>query len=331
MFFCKATSIVLVQPEGSKEFMTIKRNMVPLLGIAFVVAIAATGIFYGLFVGKIRAASDAQNQPVVAAARNLERGTVIKSADLKLIAWQSGAAPKGAFQAADLAVGKTVVSPVGEGELITAAKLAGFEASAGGLTIPAGMRAISVTVGESQGLMNFLRTGQRVDIQVVSARSSQDAELRAIIQNLEVLAIHQMEQGGGRPATTMLTILASPQDADRLALADSGARVRVLLRNSVDKEQGSRPGLAIAQLFNDRGQPIAAPHSPVAAQPRPAETPPAAAAPRRAVRRGRRTRRRSAARRGVDARGWCESCWCSRGAGTRAASRGWPATCSRSC
>ena len=236
--------------------MTIKRNMVPLLGIAFVVAIAATGIFYGLFVGKIRAASDAQNQPVVAAARNLDRGTVIKAADLKLISWQSGAAPKGAFQAPDQAVGKMVVAPVGEGELVTAAKLQGPESVAGGLSIPAGMRAISVTVSESQGIMSFLRTGQRVDIQVVSARSSQDAELRAIIQNLEVLAIHQAEAGGNKPATTMLTILASPQDADRLALADSGARVRVLLRNTADKDQGPRPGLAIAQLFNDRGHPV---------------------------------------------------------------------------
>ena len=111
-----------------------KRNMVPLLGIAFVVAIAATGIFYGLFVGKIRAASDSQNQLLVAAAKNLERGSVIKPADVKLIPWQSGLAPKGAYQTVEQAAGKTVATPVGEGELVTSSKLAGSETASGGLT-----------------------------------------------------------------------------------------------------------------------------------------------------------------------------------------------------
>ena len=32
-----------------------KRNMVPLLGIAFVAAIVATGVVYGLFGGRLRA------------------------------------------------------------------------------------------------------------------------------------------------------------------------------------------------------------------------------------------------------------------------------------
>jgi hypothetical protein len=34
-----------------------KKNLVPLLGIAFVVAIVSTGIFYGLFVGRLKTAA----------------------------------------------------------------------------------------------------------------------------------------------------------------------------------------------------------------------------------------------------------------------------------
>ena len=57
-----------------------KRNMVPLLGIAFVVTIISTGVFYGLFAGKLRSSSPALNgHPIVVAARELERGEVIEA------------------------------------------------------------------------------------------------------------------------------------------------------------------------------------------------------------------------------------------------------------
>src|SRR5258708_22873422 len=62
-----------------------KRNMMPLLGIAFVVAILSTGLFYGLFAGKLHsAATSGPSQTLVVAARNLDRGTVLPSADLSI-------------------------------------------------------------------------------------------------------------------------------------------------------------------------------------------------------------------------------------------------------
>ena len=42
-----------------------KKNLVPLLGIAFVVAIISTGIFYGLFVGKLKSATIAPGSTVL--------------------------------------------------------------------------------------------------------------------------------------------------------------------------------------------------------------------------------------------------------------------------
>ena len=63
-----------------------KKNLVPLLGIAFVVAIISTGIFYGLFVGKLKSAS-VPSQSIVVAARNLDRGTALQAADVcKMVA-----------------------------------------------------------------------------------------------------------------------------------------------------------------------------------------------------------------------------------------------------
>ena len=64
-----------------------KKNLVPLLGIAFVVAIISTGIFYGLFVGRLKSATIAPGQTIVVAAASLDRGAVVKPGDVKLAAW----------------------------------------------------------------------------------------------------------------------------------------------------------------------------------------------------------------------------------------------------
>jgi hypothetical protein len=46
-------------------------------------------------------------------------------------------------------------------------------------------------------------------------------------------------------------LLATPEDADHLALADSGARIRLLLRNPVDENRDARAGLSLANIFAD--------------------------------------------------------------------------------
>jgi Flp pilus assembly protein CpaB len=67
-----------------EKTIAMKRNMVPLLGIAFVAAIICTGIYYGLFAGKLRSSSEIPGHSVVVAARDLDRGTVIQASDLRI-------------------------------------------------------------------------------------------------------------------------------------------------------------------------------------------------------------------------------------------------------
>src|SRR5277367_1245239 len=119
-----------------------KRNMVPLLGIAFVAAVVATGVVYGLFGGRLRAkAPEMAGQSIVVAARDLDRGTVLNPET---------------------------------------------NAASGG--VAAGMRAVSIRVSESSGLMGLLHTGSRVDLQAVTDRNGA-AELRTILQNVEVMHV----------------------------------------------------------------------------------------------------------------------------------------------
>ena len=50
------------------------------LGIAFVVAIIATGIFYGLFVGKL-SSTPGNGKTIVVAAKELKAGAVLEASD----------------------------------------------------------------------------------------------------------------------------------------------------------------------------------------------------------------------------------------------------------
>lgn len=219
-----------------------KRNMVPLLGIAFVVAIISTGIFYGLFAGKLRSSSDMPEHAVVVAARDLERGTVIQASDLKVS--EAPGVLTGAFSKKEEAVGAMLLAPLKAGEPLLGERVASRSAAGGSANgmVPPGMRAISIHVSGSDGLLNLLRPGSHVDLQAVSDRDNRVA-LRNVLQNVEVVAVSPPEPGSNRNLGAVVTVLTHAKDADIVALADAGSKIRVALRNPFD--QGTIPSRAL--------------------------------------------------------------------------------------
>src|SRR5579862_2407770 len=145
-----------------------KRNMVPLLGIAFVVAIISTGIFYGLFAGKLRSSSDLPGHAIVVAARDLDRGTVLQASDLRVseVLGDLG----GSFSKPEEAVGATLLTAMKANEPLLEERLSPrlSKTAATGGPVPTGMRAVSLHVFQSESLLNLLLPGSRVDVQAVS-------------------------------------------------------------------------------------------------------------------------------------------------------------------
>jgi pilus assembly protein CpaB len=210
-----------------------KNNMLKLLGIAFVVAIVATGIFYGLFVNKL-SSSTGSGKTVVVAAHSLKSGAVIVAGDVRTIQWPGVNPPKGTFETPDQVVGKTVFDAIGEEELVSDMHLASVK-SGGGSGVPEGMRAVTIHVTDSSGVMGMLRTGQKVDVQVVLGKAGADTTVRTALEDLQVLAVNAVAEGTSQgPILPSVTLLAGPAQADVLAAADSGARVRLTLRNPLD-------------------------------------------------------------------------------------------------
>jgi pilus assembly protein CpaB len=229
-----------------------KNTFVKFLGVAVVVAIISTGLFYGLFASRLSSATGS-GKTMVVAARPLKAGTVLALADLKTVPWAGDHLPKGAYETASGVVGSTVFDAIGEEEPVLATRLASKQ-SGGGAAIPEGMRAVSVHITDSTGIIALLRAGQKVDVQVVTGRGqrSSETQVRTALENLTVLSVTpQPEQNSQGHNVPVVTLLAKPQDADVLAAADSGADVRLALRNPLDDASRTRETLPLSAVMRN--------------------------------------------------------------------------------
>ncbi len=234
--------------------MTTKKNLITLLGIAFVVAIIATGLFYGLVVNKLNDNALANRDTVVVAAKNLEPGHVLTPADVNTAPRASVDALVSGFDIPERVSGLVVMVPIAAGGGIDKTMVASATSSLGGaLGVPAGMRAVSIHVADSTGVIQLLRTGHRVDAQVVTRSGRNDVvSLRTVLQNLEVLRVEEkVTASEGRPALPVVTLLATPEEADVLAVADAAARLRLLLRHPLDPELTDRSSVALAGVLRN--------------------------------------------------------------------------------
>jgi len=235
-----------------------KRNMVPLLGIAFVVAIISTGIFYGLFAGKLRSSSDIPGHSVVVAAHDLERGTVLQASDLRIS--EAPGVLTGTFSKLEEAVGAELLTPLKTNEpLLTervVSRVSPGGGSAGGM-VPSGMRAISIRVSESDGLLGSLRPGARVDLQAISDHDSNRVELRKHPAKRGSAGGSPQDATSNRAAGAIVTVLTHAQDADVVALSDAGGKIRVTLRNPIDEGTTQPHAMALTAVFSNQTSPAA--------------------------------------------------------------------------
>ena len=228
--------------------------------IALVMAgIASYAVYRGIQrmpVREVEVASD----PVVVAAKALPVGALVGPADVRVVAWPRKSPLPGGFAKPDDVVGRGLLAPVLENEPITGAKLAAREAGAGlAPTIPLGMRAVSVKVDEVVGVAGFIVPGAHVDV-LTTVNLEDNLSTRTVVSNLTVLAAgtrYDQEQAkdGQAVPTTVVTLLSTPEDAERVSLAAMGGRLLLALRNPLDIAPTSTPGVRLASLMTPPSQP----------------------------------------------------------------------------
>ncbi|MDZ7636932.1 MAG: Flp pilus assembly protein CpaB [Bryobacterales bacterium] len=252
-----------------------KRFMSVLL-FAVVVAGLASVVLYLQIRGRLGTETTPTKTQIVVATRQLEIGSVIKEGDVKTVPWASDL-PQGALSTPEAAFKRGVISTIYASEPVLQSRLAA-EGAGGGLaaTIPKGMRAVGLKVDQVIGVAGFVVPGMRVDV-IVAGNPGRDYADRGtmskmLLQNIEVLSAGQNIQrdAEGKPIQVqVVNVLVTPEQAERVTLASSEARIQLILRNPLDQDEVSTSGAEFSGLFTGMA-------------PRKMEAPPAAA-PRRAA------------------------------------------------
>jgi pilus assembly protein CpaB len=125
------------------------------------------------------------------------------------------------------------------------------------------MRAISVKVNEVVGVAGFVVPGTRVDVMVTlpGKAQSEDSTTRVVVSNAQVLTAgtrydQEKAKDGAPIPSTVVTLLVTPDDGERVALAASEGQIMLTLRNPLDQDATATKGVRTAGLF---GQPAPVP------------------------------------------------------------------------
>jgi pilus assembly protein CpaB len=206
----------------------------------------ALGAAVSLIVYKnLQGRGTANNEPgtdVIIAADDIQVGARIEDHDIRTVRYPASALPLGTFSARSKVLGRGVILPITRGEFILPSKLAPENAGAGlPSLIPPGMRAVSVRVNEVVSVAGFVGPGTRVDVLLTGTPAgSSDSQTTTVLQNVSVIAAgNKLERNAAGEAMNVpvITLLVSPDDAERLTLASAEGHIQLALRNPLDTKQ----------------------------------------------------------------------------------------------
>jgi pilus assembly protein CpaB len=252
-----------------------------LLMIGFVAL--ALGAFVSLLVYRnLQTHATADNRPgadVIVTTNDLSVGSKIEDKDIKVVRLPAGDLPPHFYSRKSDVLGRGVVQFMSQGEFVLPTKLAGVNAGYGMPSlIPPGMRAVSVRVNEVVSVAGFVQPGTRVDVLLTGNPSgAADTQTTTVLENVAVLATGQRLErnaaGDASPAP-VITLLVSPDDAQKLTLAGNQGRIQLALRNPVDTKAEDLASVRTNSLYKN----VSAP-APVVIHTKPRKSQAAAPAP----------------------------------------------------
>jgi pilus assembly protein CpaB len=242
-------------------------NRTRLLLIGFVALALGAIVSYAVYrTLQTRTGADAApGVDVVVAANDISVGSKVTEGDVKVVRYTATDLPPNAFHLKTSVVGHGAILPISRGEFFLPSKLAGENAGSGMQSlIPPGMRAVSVRVNEVIGVAGFVVPGTRVDVLLTGNPSgSNDQQTTTVLENVAVIATGQkLERNtAGEPQVTpVITLLVSPDDAQKLTLATTQGKIQLALRNPLDTKQQELASVSTGTLYKGVATP-----SPVAA------------------------------------------------------------------
>src|SRR5438270_13901694 len=215
-------------------------NRSRLLFIGFVAL--ALGAFVSFVVYKnVLSRSSAGNEPgadVIVAANDIQVGAKLQDGDIRMVKVPASVVPPNSFRSRSQIIGRGVILPIQKGEFILPSKLAAENAGSGlPALIPPGMRAVSVRVNEVVAVAGFVIPGTRVDVLLTGNPGGPEQQTTTVLENVAVIAAGQRLErsaSGEAQQVPVITLLVSPEDAQKVTLASTEGRIQLTLRNPLD-------------------------------------------------------------------------------------------------
>lgn len=236
--------------------------------IALALALLVSGACSWLVARKLTAQATSANPAEVrfaAPSRAMQAGEVLNYGNTELVAWPGSIPIDGAFSRTADVFGREILFPLAKGQPILDRDLT-LSGMGTGLAsrIPDGMRAVALRSDEVVGVAGFLVPGSHLDV-LVTFRADNGAEpvTATVLQNAVVLAAgHQTEPdpSGKTLDATVVTLLLTPDEAQRAVLASTQGAIHFVLRNSGDGGSSTSVPVQLSQLA---GQPPVVVHHPV--------------------------------------------------------------------
>jgi len=206
-----------------------------------------------------RRAAGGATVEVLVANEEIPIGTVIEASKARLAAWPSELLPEGALRNPEQVVGRVARVTIEKHQPLVESRLVSPGAGLLPLLITEGMRGMSVKVDNVSGVSGFITPNSRVDVLVSGkpGEGGQEQRSKMILQNVRVLAtgiiIEQVDEKPKEVPT--VTLLVTPEEAEKLTLASRQQAVRLALRNFSDQEIVKTKGMSDTALFasDDRG------------------------------------------------------------------------------
>jgi pilus assembly protein CpaB len=194
---------------------------------------------------------------IVAAAKDLSPGVPLTAQDLTTIAWPDNVALPGSMKKTEDAVGRPLMVSVKAKQPLLDRDLAA-SGSGFGLAgkIPEGMRATAVKSNEIVGVAGFLFPGSHVDVIATytlpsSSGGNAGTVTSTVLQNVEVVTTGtsiEPDPQGKPQSVSVVTLLLTPEDSQKLLLASAQGTIQFVLRSGVDQQIANIPPTRLDQL-----------------------------------------------------------------------------------
>ncbi|MEE9321481.1 MAG: Flp pilus assembly protein CpaB [Granulosicoccus sp.] len=204
---------------------------------------------------------------VIVPTRKLLRGEVLSKNDILIREIPEKYADSNSVNESnfEMALGQQLDFDIDQGRPLLWAHLEGGLTPTFSGKVPDGLRAMTVRVDEINSISGFLQPNDRIDL-LLSYKNNGDQLTMPLIQRLDVIAtgvqtLIDKRGGSALRKFSTITVQVTPDQAQRITLAQEVGKLTAMLRNPDDESPISDSPMTVSRLLN-HPEPIARPKTP---------------------------------------------------------------------